>query len=121
MAVLRACGAGSQGLGLGRKCIATAWGDYLVVSIDLPVVSRVTEASAEAPHLGLGMAIAPERLKKSWAHQRAEIRDHASRNARCRSQQASVGSSRCAVRLYDFLIDLRIIPALPSLIEQEIL
>ena len=53
---------GAKTLEVGSELYRYGVGDYLVVSIDVPVVSRVTEASAALPHLGLGMAIAPERL-----------------------------------------------------------
>ena len=55
---------GAKSLTLGDEVYRYGVGNYLVVSLDLPVVSRVTEASTEKPHLGLGMAIDPERLKE---------------------------------------------------------
>jgi hypothetical protein len=55
---------GAKSLVLGDEFYRYGVGDYLVVSLDLPVVSRVTEASPEEPHLGLGMSINPERLKE---------------------------------------------------------
>jgi AraC-type transcriptional regulator N-terminus len=57
-------GAACGGAPLGDEVYRYGVGNYLVVSLDLPVVSRVTEASSEKPHLGLGMAIDPERLKE---------------------------------------------------------
>src|SRR5262245_41334204 len=35
-------------------------GDYLVVSVDLPVTCQVTQASARAPFLGIGLTLKPE-------------------------------------------------------------
>jgi AraC-like DNA-binding protein len=55
---------GAKSLGVGDAMYRYGVGDYLVVSVDVPVASRVTEASAEVPHLGFGMAIVPERLKE---------------------------------------------------------
>ena len=52
----------SLGLGVERYCYGV--GDYLVVSVDLPVVSRVTQADIATPHLGLGLAIEPDQLHK---------------------------------------------------------
>jgi AraC-like DNA-binding protein len=54
---------GAKSLGLGSELYRYGVGDYLVVSLDLPVVSRVTEASPEMPHLGLGMKIDSDHLK----------------------------------------------------------
>ena len=55
---------GEKSLGLGAELYRYGVGDYLIVSVDLPVVSRVTRASSARPHLGLGMAIAPDRLNE---------------------------------------------------------
>ncbi len=55
---------GAKSLGLGAEVHCYGVGDYLVVSVDLPVLSRVTQASTETPHFGLGMAITPDRLKE---------------------------------------------------------
>jgi AraC-like DNA-binding protein len=55
---------GAKSLTLGSDVYRYGVGDYLVVSLDLPVASHVTEASAELPHLGLGMSITPDRLNE---------------------------------------------------------
>jgi AraC-like DNA-binding protein len=53
---------GEKTVTLGGEVHHYGVGDYLLVSLDLPVASRVTVASPETPHLGLGLAINPERL-----------------------------------------------------------
>ena len=58
---------GAKSLQVGADTYRYGIGDYLVVSLDLPVASRVLEASAERPYLGLGMAIDPARLKEVLA------------------------------------------------------
>jgi AraC-like DNA-binding protein len=55
---------GAKSLTLGDEVFNYGVGNYLVVSIDLPVVSRVTQATAKIPHLGLGMAIDGARLRE---------------------------------------------------------
>jgi AraC-like DNA-binding protein len=55
---------GAKSLTLGDEVFNYGIGSYLVVSMDLPVVSRVTQATAKVPHLGLGMAIDGGRLKE---------------------------------------------------------
>jgi hypothetical protein len=52
---------GAKSLELGPELYHYGVGDYLVVPLDLPVVSRVTKASSETPHLGLGIAIRPDK------------------------------------------------------------
>ena len=53
---------GEKTLTLGGEELRYGIGDYLLMSVDLPVVSRVTQASEDQPSLGLGMAIDPVRL-----------------------------------------------------------
>ena len=48
---------GSKQLRLGSQTITYGPGEYLVTSIDLPVIGRFTEATHEAPALGVGMDI----------------------------------------------------------------
>jgi AraC-like DNA-binding protein len=55
---------GAKSLGVGSELYRYGVGDYLVVSLDLPVVSRVTEASLETPHFGIAMRIDPDQLKE---------------------------------------------------------
>ncbi|HWM67878.1 MAG TPA: AraC family transcriptional regulator [Steroidobacteraceae bacterium] len=113
---------GAKSLVLGPEVHRYGVGDYLVVSIDLPVVSRVTEASAEAPHLGLGMAIAPERLKEVLG--RINVPRSAITPAEMRGvavNKAPLDLLDAAVRLLRLLDRPEDIPALASLIEQEIL
>lgn len=53
---------GRKNLTLGADVLEYGVGDYLVISLDVPVVSRVTQASSECPNLGIGMTIRREAL-----------------------------------------------------------
>ncbi|MEA2794500.1 MAG: hypothetical protein QOI87_1880, partial [Bradyrhizobium sp.] len=55
---------GQKSLTLGDEVYRYGFGDYLVISIELPVLSQVTQASETTPLLGFGMAINPDRLKE---------------------------------------------------------
>ena len=55
---------GAKTLTLADEVYRYGVGDYLVVSLDLPVVSKTIEASPEAPYIGLAFAIDPERLRE---------------------------------------------------------
>jgi AraC-like DNA-binding protein len=55
---------GEKSLTLGNEVYRYGFGDYLVISIELPVRSQVTQASETTPLLGFGMAINPDRLKE---------------------------------------------------------
>lgn len=54
---------GAKRLTLGTEVFEYGVGDCLVVSLDLPVASLITQASMDVPHLGVAMAINGERLK----------------------------------------------------------
>jgi AraC-like DNA-binding protein len=113
---------GAKSLALGPDVYRYGVGDYLVVSIDLPVVSRVTEASAESPHLGLGMAIAPERLREVLG------RVNIARPAIAPDAMRAVAVNKALPELLDAVVRLlrlidrpEDIAAMAPLIEQEIL
>ncbi|WP_285106138.1 AraC family transcriptional regulator [Promicromonospora sp. MEB111] len=48
---------GTKELRLGAETVVYGPGEYLVTSIDLPVIGRFTEASEHAPALGFGMTL----------------------------------------------------------------
>ncbi len=50
---------GTKELRLGAETVAYGPGEYLVTSIDLPVIGRFTRASEEEPALGFGMTLTP--------------------------------------------------------------
>jgi AraC-like DNA-binding protein len=113
---------GAKSLGLGPELYRYGVGDYLVVSIDLPVASRVTEARAEKPHLGLGMAIAPDRLKEvldRLGPVRPALAPDAMRGVAVNTAPADLlDASLRLLRLLDRPHD---IAAMAPLVEQEVL
>jgi hypothetical protein len=84
---------GAKSLTLGSEVYRYGVGDYLVVSLDLPVVSRVTQASAEAPNFGLGMKIEPDRLKDLLSRVNIARRHCPGQRTRSGRQQGAAGSS----------------------------
>lgn len=53
---------GAKSLTIGRRELVYGVGDFLLVSVDLPVVSRVIRATPASPNLGIGLMIDPELL-----------------------------------------------------------
>ncbi len=113
---------GAKSLTLGSELHTYGVGDYLVVSLDLPVVSRVTEASPDVPNLGLGMRIEPERLKELFG------RIGSANSALASDEMRAVAVNKAPPDLLDAVLRLlrlldrpRDIPAMAPLIEQEIL
>lgn len=113
---------GAKSLRLGDELFSYGVGDYLVTSIDLPVASRVTEASARTPHLGLGMAINPDRLKQvidriGLTRRTLDVDDM--RGVAVNTAQPDLLDA--SVRMLGLLDRPDDIPVMAPLIEQEIL
>ncbi|MDH6230260.1 AraC-like DNA-binding protein [Mesorhizobium soli] len=53
---------GTKRVGLGNCVFDYSTGQYLVVSVDLPLEAYVAEAAAQAPYLGLGFGLRPEAI-----------------------------------------------------------
>lgn len=112
---------GAKCLELGSDTYRYGVGDYLVVSLDLPVASRVTEASAERPFLGMGLAIDPARVKDVLARVDAVPANGASDMRGVAVQVAPPELLDAALRLLRLLDRPQDIAALAPLLEQEIL
>lgn len=113
---------GAKSLRLGSATINYATGEYLVTSLDLPVTWRVVEASAEAPHLCLSLAIDSEKLVDLLG--RSDIRRGIipSENQWGISVNAApAGLVDAVIRLLRLLDSPEDIPVMAPLIEQEIL
>lgn len=113
---------GAKSLTLATDRFEYGVGDFLVVSLDLPVVSRVTKASPGEPNLGLGMAIDPERLAGVLA--RVEVARHtppAEEALGVAVNRASPLLLDATLRLLRLLDRPEDIPAMAPLVEEEIL
>ncbi|MFD1790417.1 AraC family transcriptional regulator N-terminal domain-containing protein [Ochrobactrum teleogrylli] len=113
---------GSKSLRLGSATINYATGEYLVTSLDLPVTWRVVEASAEAPHLCVSLAIDSEKLVDLLG--RSDIRRSISQSENqwgISVNAAPAGLVDAVIRLLRLLDSPEDIPVMAPLIEQEIL
>ena len=112
---------GAKCLEVGSDVYRYGVGDYLVVSLDLPVVSRVTDASPEAPYLGLGMKIDARQLKEVMGRltSRPPAVPEAMRGVAVNTAPPELVDA--ALRLLRLLDHPEDIPAMAPLIEQEIL
>ncbi|MGH8777963.1 AraC family transcriptional regulator N-terminal domain-containing protein [Paraburkholderia sp.] len=113
---------GAKSLRLGEELLSYGVGDYLVTSIDLPVASRVTRASAQTPQLGFGMAIKPDRLKQVLdlvAPTKQAFATHEMRGVAVNAAQADLLDA--SVRLLRLLDRPDDIPVMAPLFEQEII
>ena len=111
---------GTKSVKLGDEVIHYGVGDYLLTSIELPVTSRVTQASPDVPHLCFALAINQERLADLL--QRIDVPRHSEDNMRgIVSNVASPELLDAATRLLRLLDRPADIAAMAPIIEQEIL
>jgi AraC-like DNA-binding protein len=113
---------GEKSVTLGQEVHRYGVGDYLLVSLDLPVISQVTKASKDKPNLGIGMAIHPHRLHQLL--NRITLRDRILKM----NEVKGISVNKAPASLLDaFLRLLRLldhpqdIEAMAPLIEEEIL
>ena len=113
---------GAKRLSLSSEIYDYGVGDYLLLSLDLPVVSVVTDASPEEPNLGIGLRIDPEML--SDLLRRTDL----PRPTVAADGMRGVAVSKAGPELLDATVRLmrllhrpKDIPALAPLIQQEIL
>jgi AraC-like DNA-binding protein len=113
---------GRRSIELGGKIEQFGIGDYLFVSLDVPVASRVMEASAERPNLALGMTISSDRLHEVLARvdmpPQLTATDGACSVIVARASRDLLDATLRLLRLLDTPSDIR--PMAP-LIEQEII
>ncbi|SOE46157.1 Transcriptional regulator, AraC family [plant metagenome] len=112
---------GAKRLMLGETVIEYGVGDFLVVSLDLPVVSCITLASPEKPLLGLGLAIEGPCLQEVLARMEAPSLPAADTPLGIQLNQAPTELLDATLRLLRLLDRQADIPAMAPLIEQEIL
>lgn len=112
---------GARRLTLGAQHLDYGAGAYLVVSTELPVVSRTMKASAGAPLLGLGMTLQSQSIRELL--NRIELPPAvATGGPRCVAvHAASEELLEATLRLLRLLERPGDIPALAPLLEQEIL
>ncbi|APR88605.1 Transcriptional regulator, AraC family protein [Minicystis rosea] len=112
---------GAKSLTVGGDRFAYGVGEFLVVSLDLPIVSRVTKASRAVPNLGVGLTIDPTRLANVLA--RVEVGAATARETPrgVAVHRASPLLLEAVVRLLRLLDRPEDIPALAPLYEEEIL
>jgi hypothetical protein len=112
---------GEKSLTLGGEVYHYGVGDYLVVSLDLPVLSQVTQASETTPLLGLGMAIDPDRLKHVMGSASPRSTIPPDETLGVAVNKASPELLDASLRLLRLLDAPHDVPALAPLIEEEIL
>jgi AraC-like DNA-binding protein len=116
---------GAKRLQLGTETYTYAAGDYVLVSLDLPMSSCIVEASEVEPHLGMGFAIDPQLLKEvlgRFGNGHADAPAHPQLPERgVVVAKASADLLDATLRLLRLLDRPQDIPVMAPLLEQEVL
>ena len=111
---------GTKHVGLGDRIFDYSTGQYLIVSVDLPLEAHVAEATPETPYLGLGFTLRPEAI--------ASLLLEVGTEQSARSDPPGIATSDLTDDLVDAVVRLlRLldrpddIPVLATAIEREIL
>jgi AraC-like DNA-binding protein len=105
---------------LGDKVIEYGIGQYVVVSVDLPISSHVVQASADEPFLAVGLMLKPASI--------ADLLWETAIGERVSAELSGMGVSEASMELLEPMVRLlrlldhpRDIPVLGPMIEREIL
>ena len=93
---------------------------FLLTSVDLPVVSRVIEASEQAPCLALSLKLEMPVVRELLSHGEIEVSEAPSGTPGMATGDTTVEFSGACCRLVDLLDTPRDIPFLSGLIQREI-
>ena len=114
---------GAKQLTLGEQILDYGPGEYLITSVDLPVVGRFTRASPDEPALGFGMTLAPQAIAELlFAPGAAATRPPSGRAAPALAiDHAPVELLDAVARLLRLLARPRDLPVLGPMVQREIL
>ena len=112
---------GQKRINVGKTTYVCDGSNFLLTSIDLPVVSQVITATAKEPILGLLLRLEMPRVREILSQQEFHLREE---SADARGMAVGVSSVElldACTRLVDLLDTPQDVPFLSSLIQQEII
>ena len=111
---------GRKRVELGRNIFIYDASRFLLTSIDLPVVSRVIEASEEVPCLALSLKLEMSMVREFLGREEIQVIEAASESPGMATGETTVEFLGACCRLVDLLHTPRDIPFLGGLIQREI-
>jgi AraC-like DNA-binding protein len=112
---------GRKQVELGRNIFTYDSSRFLLTSVDLPVVSRVVEASEKAPCLALSLKLEMPVVRELLSREEIEVAEAPSRNPGMATGETTVEFLSACCRLVDLLDTPQDIPFLSGLIQREII
>ena len=112
---------GRKQVELGRTTFIYDASRFLLTSVDLPVVSRVIEASEEVPCLAMSLKLEMSVVRELLNHEEIQVAEAPSGSPAMATGETTVEFLSACCRLVDLLDTPRDIPFLNSLIQREII
>jgi AraC-like DNA-binding protein len=112
---------GRKRVELGRKTFVYGGSRYLLTSIDLPVVSRVVEASEEAPCLAMALKLKMPVVRELLGREEIQVAEAPADSPGLAIGETTAEFLSACCRLVDLLDTPQDIPFLSGLIQREII
>jgi AraC-like DNA-binding protein len=112
---------GRKRVDLGRATFIYGASRFLLTSVDLPVVSRVVDASEEAPCLAMALRLEMPVVRELLSREEIQVAEAPPGSPAIATGETTVEFLGACCRLVDLLNSPRDIPFLSGLIEREII
>jgi len=112
---------GRKRVDLGRATFIYGASRFLLTAVDLPVVSRVVDASEEAPCLAMALKLEMPVVRELLSREEIQVADAPSGRPAIATGETTLEFLGACCRLVDLLNSPRDIPFLSGLIEREII
>jgi AraC-like DNA-binding protein len=112
---------GKKRINVGRSVLLCDESNFLLTSVDLPVVSQITAASPEVPMLGLTLKLEMPEIRRILSEESFPIADESADPRGMSVGTASVELLSACSRLLDLLDSPKDIPFLGALIQRELI
>ena len=112
---------GRKRVELGRKIFIYDASRFLLTSVDLPVISRVIEASEKAPCLALSLKLEMPMVRELLSREEIRVAEAPSDSAGMATGETTVEFLSACCRLVDLLDTPQDIPFLNGLIQREVI
>ena len=112
---------GKKRVDLGRTTFTYGESRYLLTSLDLPVVSQVTEASEEVPCLAMSLKLEMPLIRELLSREEIQVAEAPADSPAMATGRVTVEFLGACCRLMDLLDTPQDIPFLSGLIQREII
>jgi AraC-like DNA-binding protein len=112
---------GRKRVDLGGTTFMYGDGQYLLTSVDLPIVSQIVEASAKAPCLAMSLKLEMPVIRELLSREEMHVAESSSDSPAMATGEATEEFLSACCRLMDLLNTPQDIPFLSGLIQREII